>query len=192
MISSGYFGKTGAGKKQPLSGVIEAMMGLSADQLSKEIVSLLPRLRRFARALTGQVADADDIVQIAVERALMRLNQFQEGTRLDAWMFSIVRNAWIDEARARQRRGRIFAAAEAGDRVGDDGAGAVHARLELNDMWRAMNALPAEQREAVAMVCVEGLGYREAAEALGVPQGTLTSRLARGREALQKMLGEAP
>lgn len=152
---------------------------------------MLPRLRRFARALTGQVADADDIVQIAVERALMRTDQFQPGTRLDSWLFSIARNAWIDEARARARRAKTFAPAELGEQVGTDGAADMHAKLEASDVWSAMRRLPEEQREAVALVCIEGLAYREAAEALGVPIGTLTSRLARGREALQSMLGEA-
>lgn len=161
------------------------------DQSRAEIVALLPRLRRFARALTGQVADADDIVQIAVERALSRLDQFQHGTNLQAWVFGIVRNAWIDEARARTRRAKLFAPAELGESVGDAGPAALHAKLEADDVWAAMRALPEEQREAIALVCVEGLAYREAAEALGVPIGTLTSRLARGREALQHMLGEA-
>jgi RNA polymerase sigma-70 factor (ECF subfamily) len=167
-------------------------MASAADQTRSDIAAMLPRLRRFARALTGQVADADDIVQITVERALTRLEQFQPGTRLDAWLFSIARNAWIDEARARTRRMKVFAAAELGENVGGDGAAHIHAKLEADDVWAAMRKLPEEQREAVALVCVEGLAYREAAEALGVPIGTLTSRLARGREALQKMLGEAP
>jgi RNA polymerase sigma-70 factor (ECF subfamily) len=167
-------------------------MASAADQTRSDIAAMLPRLRRFARALTGQVADADDIVQITVERALTRLEQFQPGTRLDAWLFSIARNAWIDEARARTRRMKVFAAAELGENVGADGAAHIHAKLEADDVWSAMRQLPEEQREAVALVCVEGLAYREAAEALGVPIGTLTSRLARGREALQKMLGEAP
>lgn len=166
-------------------------MASAADQTRADIVALLPRLRRFARALTGQTADADDIVQIAVERALMRIEQFQPGTRLDAWLLSIVRNAWIDEARSRTRRAKVFAPAEEGERVGNDGAAQVHAKLEADDVWKAMRELPDEQREAVALVCVEGLAYREAAEALGVPIGTLTSRLARGREALQTMLGGA-
>lgn len=164
-------------------------MASAADQTRAQIAAMLPRLRRFARALTGQTADADDIVQIAIERALMRLDQFQTGTKLDAWLFSIVRNAWIDETRARARRARMFAPAELGDRVGDDGAAMLNAKLEADDVWAAMRRLPEEQREAVALVCVEGLAYREAAEALGVPIGTLTSRLARGREALQQMLG---
>jgi RNA polymerase sigma-70 factor (ECF subfamily) len=167
-------------------------MASAADQTRSDIAAMLPRLRRFARALTGQVADADDIVQITVERALTRLEQFQPGTRLDAWLFSIARNAWIDEARARTRRMKVFAAAELGENVGSDGAALMHAKLEADDVWAAMRRLPEEQREAVALVCVEGLAYREAAEALGVPIGTLTSRLARGREALQKMLGEVP
>jgi len=161
----------------------------SDDQIRSDIIALLPRLRRFACSLTGQVADADDIVQIAIERALGRLDQFQAGTRLDAWLFSIVRNAWIDEARSRARRGRTFLAAELGEGVGEDGENAMHARLEAQDVWKAMQQLPHEQREAIALVCVEGLAYREAADVLGVPIGTVTSRLARGREALQSLLG---
>lgn len=166
-------------------------MTSAATQTRSEIVAMLPRLRRFARALTGQMADADDIVQIAVERALMRMDQFEAGTKLDSWLFSIVRNAWIDEARARTRRGRVFAPAELGEQVGNDGESEMHAKLETDDVWTAMRKLPEEQREAVALVCVEGLAYREAADALGVPIGTLTSRLARGREALQALLGGA-
>ena len=166
-------------------------MTSAAEQTRSDIAAMLPRLRRFARALTGQVADADDIVQIAVERALMRIDQFQPGTKLDAWLFSIVRNAWIDEARSRTRRGKVFAAPELGESVGTDGAAEMHAKLEADDVWTAMRKLPEEQREAVALVCVEGMAYREAADALGVPIGTLTSRLARGREALQGMLGGA-
>ena len=161
----------------------------SDDQIRSDIIALLPRLRRFACSLTGQVADADDIVQIAIERALGRLDQFQAGTRLDAWLFSIVRNAWIDEARSRARRSRTFVAAELGDQVGEDGESVMHARLEAQDVWTAMQRLPPEQREAIALVCVEGLAYRDAAEVLGVPIGTVTSRLARGREALQSLLG---
>lgn len=166
-------------------------MASAADQIRADVAALLPRLRRFARALTGQGADADDVVQIALERALMRAEQFQPGTRLDSWLYSIVRNAWIDEARARTRRAKVFAPAELGERIGNDGEADMHARLEAKDVWTAMAALPEEQREAVALVCIEGLAYCEAAAALGVPIGTLTSRLARGREALQRMLGDA-
>lgn len=166
-------------------------MASAPDQIRADIAALLPRLRRFARALTGAAADADDVVQIALERALVRAEQFEPGTRLDSWLYAIVRNAWIDEARARSRRAKVFAPAELGERVGSDGEAEMLARLEAKGVWAAMAALPEEQREAVALVCVEGLAYREAAAALGVPIGTLTSRLSRGREALQRMLGDA-
>jgi RNA polymerase sigma-70 factor (ECF subfamily) len=152
----------------------------------EQIVTLLPRLRRFARNLTRNPHDADDVVQIALERALMRLDQWRSEARLDSWMFKIVRNAWIDELRARGRRDKIFLAAEAGDNVGTD---PIAQESELMSVHSAMARLPDDQREAVSLVLIEGLPYREAAEVLDVPIGTLTSRLARGREALQAMLG---
>ena len=152
----------------------------------EEIVTLLPRLRRFARNLTRNPHDADDVVQIAVERALGRLDQWRSDARLDSWMFKIVRNAWIDELRSRGRRDKIFLPAEAGENVGAD---SMAREVELLSVQSAMARLPDEQREAVSLVLVEGLPYREAAEVLDVPIGTLTSRLARGREALQAMLG---
>ena len=167
-------------------------MASSANGLRDEIVTLLPRLRRFARALAGQPADADDLVQLVVERALMRLDQYQAGTRLDSWLFAMMRNAWIDEVRSRGRRGKVFAPEEDGAHVGSDGARAVEMRLEAMDVHHAMQLLPEEQRSAIALVCIEGLAYREAADALGVPMGTLTSRLARGREALDRLLSGGP
>mgnify|MGYP006201356311 CR=1 FL=1 len=85
---------------------------------SRELLTLLPRLRRFARALARNPADADDLVQAALERALKARHQWQPGTRLDAWTMRIVRNCWIDEARARTRRAQTFAPEEAGERVG--------------------------------------------------------------------------
>lgn len=155
------------------------------DAFQREIVELLPRLRRFARTITRDHADADDLTQITVERALDRRDQWQPGTRLDSWMYRIMKNAWIDETRARGRRGKIFAPAEAGDHVGEDSRPAVEARIEVRNVERAMAQLPEEQRLAVALVFVEGLSYAEAAEVLEVPIGTLNSRLGRGRAALQ-------
>jgi len=156
------------------------------QNIHEQIVALLPRLRRFARNLTRNPHDADDVVQIAVERALARSHQWRSDARLDSWMFKIVRNAWIDELRSRTRRERIFLAAEAGENVGTD---SLARATELLSVHSAMARLPEEQREAVSLVLVEGLPYKEAAEVLDVPIGTLTSRLARGREALQAMLG---
>jgi RNA polymerase sigma-70 factor (ECF subfamily) len=156
------------------------------QNVHEQIVTLLPRLRRFARNLTRDPHDADDVVQIAVERALTRLDQWRSDARLDSWMFKIVRNAWIDELRSRRRRDKVFLAAEAGENVGAD---SMASETELMSVQSAMARLPEDQREAVSLVLVEGLPYREAAEVLDVPIGTLTSRLARGREALQALLG---
>ncbi len=155
------------------------------------MIALLPRLRRFAHALARSPGDADDLCQATVERALKARAQWQPGTRLDSWMYRIMRNQWIDETRARSRRDQTFAPEEAGVQVGDDGARQAELRLELTDLDRALNRLPDEQREAIALVLVEGLAYREAAAVLEVPMGTLTSRLSRGREALVAALGEA-
>lgn len=152
--------------------------------IEREIVELLPRLRRLARALTRHAADADDLVQLTVERALVRRDQWTPGTRLDSWVFRIMKNAWIDEGRARSRRGKLFVAEEEGAHVGDAGAQAVEARLAAGEVARAMQRLPEEQRLAVALVLIDGLSYKDAAEVLEAPVGTLTSRLVRGRAAL--------
>ncbi len=158
------------------------------DDFQREIVGLLPRLRRFARALTNHVADADDLTQVAIERALRQRNQWTAGTRLDSWTFRIMKNAWIDESRSRQRRARVTAAAEEGENVSDAGIASLETRIEAGRVAAAMNRLPEEQRLAVALVLVDGLSYREAAEALQIPEGTLTSRLVRGRMALQEQM----
>jgi RNA polymerase sigma-70 factor (ECF subfamily) len=158
----------------------------TSENVHEQIAALLPRLRRFARNLTRNPHDADDVVQIAVERALLKLEQWRRDARLDSWMFKIVRNVWIDELRARGRRDKIFLAAEAGENVGE---AVIEREVELMSVQSAMARLPEEQRMAVSLVLVEGLPYKEAADVLDVPIGTLTSRLARGREALQAMLG---
>ncbi len=157
----------------------------------RELLTLLPRLRRFARSLARDSADADDLVQVALERALKARDQWQEGTRLDSWMYRIVRNCWIDEARARARRAQTFAPEEAGAGVGVPAHEDVERRAGMRDVERAMAALPEEQREAVALVLVEGLAYKEAAGILDIPMGTLMSRLARGRGALARQLEAA-
>ena len=162
-------------------------MHASLDLIREQIVDLLPRLRRFARTLARDPHDADDLVQVAVERALARSDQLRPEARLSSWMFGILRNAWIDETRTRGRRNRIFAPEELGENVGDASSESPAETLSVQD---AMARLPDEQRLAVGLVLVEGLSYKEAAEIMGVPIGTLTSRLARGREALQTMLAD--
>jgi RNA polymerase sigma factor (sigma-70 family) len=165
--------------------------GMATERFEEEMLALLPRLRRFARSLTRDQADADDLSQLSVERALKARDQWQPGTRLDAWMYRIMRNIWIDEARARARRAQTFAPEEEGLSVGDDGHEAIERNVEMNDVDRAMAKLPDEQREVIALVLVEGLAYKEAAEILEIPMGTLTSRLVRGRQALVQMLEAA-
>jgi RNA polymerase sigma-70 factor, ECF subfamily len=158
----------------------------TSQNFHEELVALLPRLRRFARNLTRSPHDADDMVQIAIERAITRADQRQPDARLEGWMFKIVRNAWIDEVRSRRRRDKIYAPEEAGEHIGSE---AIEQEVTLMSVQAAMLRLPEEQRVAVSLVLIEGLSYKEAAEVLEVPIGTLTSRLARGREALQVLLG---
>lgn len=160
---------------------------MPVDGLREELVALLPRLRRFARALARDPHDADDLVQTAVERALAHAGQLRADAPVAGWMFGILRHAWIDEQRARGRRGRVLAAGEAVEEVADTAHGAPLDSIAVQD---AVARLPEEQRLAVALVLVEGLSYKEAAHIMEVPIGTLTSRLARAREALQAMLGE--
>ena len=156
-------------------------------RFSDQLIAVLPRLRRFARGLSGSVADADDLVQAACERALARQHQFQEGTRFDSWMFRIVQTIWIDQVRSRDVRKEDGDIAE--DRLGsDEPARRVEARLALNEVRRALDHLPPDQRAALLLVTVEGLSYKEAAEALQVPVGTIMSRLSRARIALQLQL----
>lgn len=154
-----------------------------------ELLGHLPRLRRFAHALARSAADADDLLQASVERALVRRGQWEPGTRLDSWMYRLMRNLWIDTVRADTRRGETFVAPEAGEAIG--AAGGQEMAVELGKVAQAMRTLPPEQREAVALVVIEGFAYKEAAEILDIPMGTLTSRLVRGREALMTRLGEA-
>lgn len=155
-----------------------------------ELAALLPRLRRFAHSLSRSAADADDLTQMTVERALRSRAQWQPGTRLDSWTYRIMRNLWIDTARGRSRRERIEAPPEEADNVGEDPREAIAASLDLKRVMAAMARLPDEQREVVALILVEGFGYREAAEMLGLPIGTVSSRLVRGRTALLAMVGE--
>jgi len=153
--------------------------------LSQEIAALLPRLRRFGRTLTRHREDADDLVQSAIERALKSAAQWQAGTRVDSWMFRIMQNAWIDELRARERRGQTLVPEEEGEQVG---VSTTDAQIDGIAVRKALAQLGEDQRVVVGLVLIEGLPYKDAAEVLGIPIGTLTSRLSRAREALQAML----
>jgi RNA polymerase sigma-70 factor (ECF subfamily) len=155
-----------------------------------QLAALLPRLRRFAHALSRDSADADDLTQATIERALKSRDQWQPGTRLDSWCYRIMRNLWIDTARSRSRRTVHEVPEEEGLNVGDDPREAMDAAIDLKRIMAAMERLPDEQREIVALILIEGFGYREVSEMLGLPMGTVSSRLVRGRTALLAMVGE--
>jgi RNA polymerase sigma-70 factor (ECF subfamily) len=158
-------------------------MDASLDPVRAEMLAVLPRLRRFALALTGRAAEADDLVQDAVERALRNIDRFTPGTRMDSWMFRIAQNLWIDTVRARRVRGQPAELIEA-EALPVDGIAAAEAHVLLSQTRLALGELPEEQRSVVALVLIDGMSYREAADILQVPIGTVTSRLARAREAL--------
>ena len=159
-----------------------------SESFSDQLIALLPRLRRFARGLTGSVTAADDLVQSACERALSRSHQFQEGTRFDSWLFRIMQTIWIDQLRARGVRKEE--PEDAAAQIGTDlPARMIEARIRLGEVRAALNTIPPEQRAALLLVTVEGLSYKEAAQIAKVPVGTIMSRLARARVALEARLG---
>jgi RNA polymerase sigma factor (sigma-70 family) len=161
-----------------------------SSSFQDQLAGLLPRLRRFAHALSRNSADADDLTQATIERALRSQDQWQPGTKLDSWCYRIMRNLWIDTTRASARKGAREAPEEEGLNVGDDPREAMDAAVDLARIMAAMSRLPDEQREVVALILVEGFGYREVSEMLGLPIGTVSSRLVRGRTALLAMVGE--
>jgi RNA polymerase sigma-70 factor, ECF subfamily len=155
------------------------------EEIGERIVGLLPRLRRFARSLSRNQHDADDLVQSAVERAWKNSGQLRPGANLASWMFGIMKNAWIDDRRSRGRRGEVPLPDDSGSHPAVSTA---DAEASLWSVSEAMSKLPEDQRLAIALVLVEGMSYKEAAEVLEIPIGTLTSRLARGRTALAAAL----
>jgi RNA polymerase sigma factor (sigma-70 family) len=162
----------------------------SGDPFVQQMMDLLPRLRRFARALTQANSDADDLVQLTVEKCLRERARWAPGTRLDSWMFAAMRNAWIDETRSRSRRRESVPGIGEAERVADHSVASEDLKVQAMSIQSAMAALPADQRVAVALVLVDGMSYQEAAVLLGVPEGTLTSRLSRARAALFATLSE--
>ena len=149
----------------------------------------IPRLRRYARHLTRDVDRADDLVQEALMRAVAKVHTWQPGTNLRAWLFAILRNTFISELRHRARE-------PASDRADDHPSlgvkGTQDERMALVDLQRAFDRLRVEHREILLLVAIEGLPYDEAAGVLGVPVGTVRSRLSRARTALRAGLGDSP
>lgn len=158
-----------------------------ADEFADRLIGLLPNLKRFALSLTRAPHSADDLVQTTCEKALAARDAFDLSTRLEPWLFRIMRNAWIDRTRRVRTEGVQIDIDDAPDLVGETGRG--EDRLMLTAAAAAIDALPEEQRSIVLLVCVEELSYRETAEALEIPVGTVMSRLARARKKLAADLG---
>jgi RNA polymerase sigma-70 factor, ECF subfamily len=163
-----------------------------SKEVRHRIVELLPRLRRFSYALTGDTDKGDDLVQETCARALSRLDQWEEGTRLDSWMFRIAQNIWFDQRRALKVRGETAEIDQAYDILGEDGRDTVEHRLALQRVSQGIAKLPQEHQVLIALVCVDGLSYKEAADVLKLPIGTVMSRLARARRALHDMANPEP
>jgi RNA polymerase sigma-70 factor (ECF subfamily) len=162
------------------------------DEVRRGIIELLPRLRRFAYILSGGSDQGDDLVQESCVRALANLERFEPGTRLDSWMYRIIRNIWLDHLRTSKVRGLMTDIDAAPEPAGEDGRRIAENRLTLRGVLSAMDELPPPQRIVIALVCFEGLSYQEAAEVLDIPIGTVTSRLIRGRRALCALAIDGP
>jgi RNA polymerase sigma-70 factor (ECF subfamily) len=158
------------------------------DEIRTRMVEILPRLRRFAVALTGDLDQGDDLVQETCMRALSRVEQWQPGTRLDSWMYRIAQNLWLDRMRAKKVRGVQVDIEAAEALAGPNGRQVVESRLTLQAVGAAMAHLPDDQRTLIALVCIDGLSYKEAAEVTQTPIGTVMSRLARARRELHARL----
>lgn len=159
-------------------------------EIYRSIEAEIPRLRRYARALARDVATADDLVQDCLARALGKLHLWQEGTDLRAWLFTILHNQYVNQVRRAVREGAAVGLSETEPML----TRAPHQgkSLELRDLERAIAKLPEEQRAVILLVGLEGMRYEEVADVLGVPVGTVRSRLSRGRESLRRLMGIVP
>jgi RNA polymerase sigma-70 factor, ECF subfamily len=167
-------------------GIAAAMDELTAHRM----IELLPRLRRFAHGLSGDADDAEDLVQIGCERAVANIDRWTPGTRLDSWMFAIIRNAYLDMYRGRAVRSRQAAEVRHSGDGELDGVRAAEAKLTLSRVLSALDDTPEEQRSALLLALVEGLSYEEIAQVQEVPLGTVTSRIGRARQSLRSLLDD--
>lgn len=154
--------------------------------MHQELTDLLPALRRFAYSLTGQMADADDLLQSTVEKLLSK--PVPDDIPLAKWAFRVCRNQWIDDYRAHKVRQNAAQSPELSEGQIVDGEHAVEQQITLDRVNRAMDTLPDDQRSILSLVCLQGMAYKDVAEVLCIPIGTVMSRLARARAALAATL----
>ena len=158
------------------------------EETKQQIVAMLPRLRRFAYGLAGNISDADDLLQEACSRAIGNLSSWEPNTRLDSWMYRIINNIWLDSKRhqgVRQRNARDLE-----DYMSQqvDEAKQIEDRMTLAAVRSAIDQLPEDQRIVLVMVCLEHMPYKEVAATLDLPIGTVMSRLSRGRKNLHRLI----
>jgi RNA polymerase sigma-70 factor (ECF subfamily) len=160
------------------------------NEFTARVNELIPRLRRYARALTGERGAADDLVQDTLERAWTKLHLWRSGSDLRAWLFTIMHNVHVNQVRSRASKAMV----PLDDDMPDAPVRATQAdMLEVRDIDSALQRLPVEQREVVLLIALEHMSYQETADALGIPIGTVMSRLARARDRLRIALGaDAP
>lgn len=151
------------------------------------LVERLPNLRRFSVTLCRNSDQADDLVQATCARALSRWRQYEPRSRMESWLFAIMHSIWKNEQRSKANRQRAYGELSLAPSQ-TDGERALLGKIELSEVLSALSALPVDQAMAISLVSLQGLSYREASEVLGVPQGTLESRIARGRIALGRQL----
>jgi RNA polymerase sigma-70 factor (ECF subfamily) len=164
--------------------------GSPVTDFCRKIEAEIPRLRRYARALARDAVAADDLVQDCLVRGLAKQHLWKDGTDLRAWLFTILHNQYVNQVRRAVREGAAVAISETEPslaRAPDQGR-----RLELRDLDRGLARLPEEQRAVILLVGLEGMRYEAVAEIIGVPVGTVRSRLSRGREALRRLMGIVP
>jgi RNA polymerase sigma-70 factor (ECF subfamily) len=169
-----------------------AEQALAKEQIHARLVAFLPRLRRFCHGLTGTADQGDDLLQATFERAIARIDQWQAGTNLENWVFRLASNLNIDRLRSQRVRGVPVDIEEAYDLPGEDELARLEFRSELDAVQTALARLPVELRAVMAAVVLEEKTYREAAELLEIPIGTVMSRLSRARQFLEAHVNRSP
>jgi RNA polymerase sigma-70 factor (ECF subfamily) len=162
------------------------MMGFPMNDFARLLEAQIPRLRRYARALTRDFSRADDLVQICLTRAVAKQHLWQYGTDLRAWLFTILHNEHVNDVRRSVRQGSYVTLEEAPELTVQSNA---IPTLQLRDLEAALDKLPPEQRQVILMIGLEGMRYDEVAVIMGVPIGTVRSRLSRGRDQLRRLMG---
>ncbi len=172
--------------------IIGAVITAMSDTFTEDLIDFLPNLRRFALSLCRSPDLADELVQVTAEKAFAARHNFDPATRLDAWLFRILRNAWIDMIRRNKTRGHQIDIDDMPEAQVVDGTKTTETSLMLKSAFTAMDELPDDQREVMTLICVDEMTYKEAAEILGAPIGTVMSRLSRARIAIAEKLGINP